>query len=79
MPQQWPPELGTDTNTPEPQQITRTDCPKCGAEVFGIDGRYACPLCAWVNHWSEGHGPLPVAEDDPDWPGRDGPDNRLTR
>lgn len=52
-----------------PPEITRTDCQQCGTEVYGLAGRYACPLCGWVNHHSEGHSPLPTAEDDPDYPG----------
>jgi uncharacterized Zn finger protein (UPF0148 family) len=48
-------------------EITRTDCRQCGTEVSGIDGRYACPLCNWVNHWSEGHSDLPTEVDDLDW------------
>lgn len=42
-------------------EITSTDCPQCGAEVAGVHGRYACTLCGWVNHWSEGRVALPVA------------------
>ncbi|MER7001104.1 hypothetical protein [Streptomyces sp. NPDC000410] len=49
-------------------EITRTECKRCGSEVFGIDGRYACSVCAWVNHWSEGHRALPEARDDADCP-----------
>ncbi|MFJ1698203.1 hypothetical protein ACIOHC_24310 [Streptomyces sp. NPDC088252] len=45
-------------------EITRTDCRRCGHEVHGIDGRYACPLCGWVNHWNEGHTTLPTGRDD---------------
>jgi hypothetical protein len=48
-------------------EITRTDCRQCGTEVHGIDGRYACPLCGWVNHWSEGDSTLPSESDDLDW------------
>lgn len=50
-------------------EITRTECTRCGTEVHGIDGRYACPGCGWVNHWSEGHNLLPSAGEDPDGPG----------
>ncbi|MBT2389835.1 hypothetical protein [Streptomyces sp. ISL-1] len=46
-------------------EITRTDCKQCGTEVHGIDGRYSCPLCGWVNHWSEGHNELPAEVDNP--------------
>ncbi|MGW2044622.1 hypothetical protein ACWCPF_05495 [Streptomyces sp. NPDC001858] len=51
-------------------EITKTECRQCGADVHGLNGRYACGLCGWVNHWSEGYGNLPTAEDDPDHPGR---------
>ncbi|WP_267242245.1 hypothetical protein [Streptomyces sp. PR69] len=54
-------------------EITRTDCLRCGTEVHGLAGRYACPMCGWVNHWSEGYSELPTAADDPDWPGEDTP------
>ncbi|WP_327677631.1 hypothetical protein [Streptomyces sp. NBC_00467] len=49
-------------------EITRTECTRCGTEVRGINGRYACPNCEWVNHWSDGHDQLPSAEADPDCP-----------
>ncbi|MFJ3271002.1 hypothetical protein [Streptomyces sp. NPDC086776] len=48
-------------------EITRTDCVQCGTEVYGIDGRYACGPCGWVNHWSEGNGALPAESDDRNW------------
>ncbi|MEU9735159.1 hypothetical protein [Streptomyces sp. NPDC048002] len=48
------------------QEITTTDCRGCGAEVSGVNGRYACGVCGWANHWSEGHNRLPGAEEDPD-------------
>ena len=51
-------------------EITRTDCKQCGTEVHGIDGRYSCALCGWVNHWSEGYKALPQAHEDSDYPGR---------
>ncbi|MFF3139690.1 DUF6415 family natural product biosynthesis protein [Streptomyces mirabilis] len=51
-------------------EITTTGCRDCGAEVHGLNGRYACGLCGWVNHWSQGDTELPGAEDDPDFPGR---------
>jgi hypothetical protein len=65
------------TKRPEPalradgtgSEITRTDCTRCGTEVHGIDGRYACPGCGWVNHWSEGHRTLPESVQDADCPG----------
>ncbi len=48
--------------------ITYTQCKRCGTELAGLDGRYSCGVCGWSNHWSEGHRPLPAAEDDPDAP-----------
>lgn len=67
----WPPEL-LPLPEPEPHMnptITETDCPQCGTRVAGLDGRYACGHCTWVNDHAEGHHPLPTAEDDPDYPG----------
>lgn len=49
-------------------EITTTDCRRCGAEVSGLNNRYACALCGWVNHGSEGATRLPCADDDPDRP-----------
>lgn len=59
-----PPVAGS---APTPD-ITYTQCKRCGTELAGLDGRYSCGVCGWSNHWSEGHRPLPVAEDDPDAP-----------
>lgn len=47
-------------------EITTTRCRGCEAEVHGLDGRYACGLCGWSNHWDEGHRPLPAGDTDPD-------------
>ncbi|MFF2941253.1 hypothetical protein ACFVSQ_15570 [Streptomyces niveus] len=47
-------------------QITEAECRQCGTLIAGLDGRYACPLCGWVNNWSEGHTILPTGPDDPD-------------
>ncbi|MDX3849708.1 hypothetical protein [Streptomyces sp. AK02-01A] len=47
-------------------QITESECRSCGCLIAGLDGRYACGVCGWSNHWSEGHRELPAAEDDPD-------------
>ncbi|MFF2847342.1 hypothetical protein ACFVT5_13500 [Streptomyces sp. NPDC058001] len=61
------------TTPPEPfapAEITRAECRGCGAEVHGLNGRYACGVCGWVNHWAEGSAELPRAQDDPDYPGR---------
>ncbi|MFD3521757.1 hypothetical protein [Streptomyces sp. NPDC058653] len=49
--------------TPE---ITEAECRRCGTLIAGLDGRYACGVCGWSNHWSEGHTDLPGADDDPD-------------
>ncbi|MEU3216382.1 hypothetical protein [Streptomyces sp. NPDC006971] len=43
-------------------EITTTRCRGCDAQVYGLDGRYACGLCSWSNHWDEGHRPLPTAD-----------------
>ncbi|MCX4238268.1 hypothetical protein ACH4Y0_26145 [Streptomyces sp. NPDC020707] len=51
-------------------EITTTDCRQCGAKVSGLNNRYACSYCGWVNHWAEGSTNLPSAEDDLDHPGR---------
>ncbi|MCP9958976.1 MULTISPECIES: hypothetical protein [Streptomyces] len=56
------------THTPE---ITTTECRKCSAHIAGLNGRYACGVCGWVNPWWEGSSDLPAAEDDPDHPGHD--------
>nr|WP_244883643.1 hypothetical protein [Streptomyces zhihengii] len=53
---------------PVTSEITRTECRRCGTSIRGVNGRYACSLCGWVNHWSEGHNELPTAADDPDSP-----------
>lgn len=47
------------------QEITTTDCRRCGTEIHGVNGRYSCH-CGWVNHWSEGHTELPSGDQDPD-------------
>lgn len=41
-----------------PPEITYIGCAQCGTQIAGLDGRYACPGCGWVNDWSEGHTPL---------------------
>ncbi|WNO69642.1 hypothetical protein RPQ02_01080 [Streptomyces sp. AM2-3-1] len=43
---------------PHPE-ITYIGCARCGTQIVGLDGRYACAGCGWVNDWSEGHSPLP--------------------
>lgn len=41
------------------REITTIGCPQCGTEISGVNGRYACSSCSWVNHWSDGHTELP--------------------
>lgn len=43
------------------RELTVRDCPRCGINVTGVNGRYACTACGWVNHWSEGNTPLPAS------------------
>ncbi|MFE3600436.1 hypothetical protein ACFXP3_03095 [Streptomyces sp. NPDC059096] len=50
----------------EGPQITYAECRRCGTQIAGLDGRYSCGVCGWVNHHSEGHRALPTAEDDTD-------------
>ncbi|MFD3698025.1 hypothetical protein ACFWUZ_18040 [Streptomyces sp. NPDC058646] len=52
----------------EGPQITEAECRRCGTLIAGLDGRYACGVCGWSNHWNEGHSQLPSAEDDLDQP-----------
>ncbi|WP_236710558.1 hypothetical protein [Streptomyces sp. 150FB] len=47
-------------------EITYAECRQCGTLIAGLDGRYSCGVCGWVNHHSEGHRALPRAEDDAD-------------
>ncbi|MER6249343.1 hypothetical protein ABT210_39810 [Streptomyces griseorubiginosus] len=54
------------------QEITTTNCRRCGTEISGVKGRYSCGACGWTNPWHEGHGGLPSAQEDPDWPGHEG-------
>lgn len=35
--------------------------------VEGLNGRYSCALCGWVNRWDQSPAPLPSAQDDPDY------------
>lgn len=48
------------------QEITTTLCRRCGTEISGINGRYSCGPCGWVNSWQEGHTELPAGDTDPD-------------
>lgn len=43
----------------EHPEITYIGCARCGTQIAGLDGRYACSGCGWVNEWTEGHRPLP--------------------
>ncbi|MCW8215429.1 MULTISPECIES: hypothetical protein [Streptomyces] len=52
-------------SSPHPM-ITYIGCAQCGTEIAGLDGRYSCSGCGWVNEWSDGHRPLPEA---PPYPG----------
>ncbi|RDG31300.1 hypothetical protein DVH02_33500 [Streptomyces corynorhini] len=52
--------------------------PGGGTLIAGLDGRYSCGVCGWVNHHSEGHGPLPRAEDDIDHVAGGSEGNRLS-
>ncbi|MDT9682046.1 hypothetical protein RND61_08155 [Streptomyces sp. TRM76323] len=56
-------------SAPVTPEITTTECRQCGLRIAGLNGRYACGACGWVNSWREGSNTLPSAEDDPDYPG----------
>jgi hypothetical protein len=36
----------TDCGT---QGYSTTTCPTCGAQIEGLDNRYACALCGWIS------------------------------
>ncbi|MFJ5550217.1 hypothetical protein [Streptomyces sp. NPDC093225] len=55
-------------HAPSAPEITEAECRRCGTLIAGLDGRYACGVCGWVNDHSEGHRALPRAEEDPDFP-----------
>ncbi|MFE2037328.1 hypothetical protein ACFXBB_29565 [Streptomyces scopuliridis] len=63
---------------PPGPEITYAECRQCGTLIAGLDGRYSCGVCGWVNHHSEGHRPLPRAEDDIDHTAGDARDNWLS-
>ncbi|WP_223837893.1 hypothetical protein [Streptomyces venezuelae] len=74
-----PPELEptpAPTQDPTPEstaplpapELTEAECRRCGTLIAGLDGRYACGVCGWVNDHSEGHRRLPRADEDPDVP-----------
>lgn len=46
------------------QRVTEKQCAECGAVVAGVNGRYACGACGWINHWSDGDTRLPGPEED---------------
>ncbi|MFD5893418.1 MULTISPECIES: hypothetical protein [unclassified Streptomyces] len=58
-------------------EITYAECRQCGTLIAGLDGRYSCGVCGWVNHHSEGHRLLPRAEDDTNRAAGDTDNNRL--
>jgi len=45
------------------RKITTTICQHCGTEIAGVNGRYSCGICGWVNHWSQGDTELPPLPD----------------
>ncbi|MEV7541982.1 hypothetical protein [Streptomyces sp. NPDC089915] len=59
------PQPGAPLPAPE---LTEGQCRRCGTHIAGLDGRYACGVCGWVNDHSEGHRRLPGADEDPDRP-----------
>jgi rubredoxin len=54
------PDIQAPTVMPE---ITYAECRQCGTQIAGLNRRYACGVCGWVNPWSEGYSDLP--EPDP--------------
>ncbi|MCP9946874.1 hypothetical protein LUX12_21995 [Streptomyces somaliensis] len=64
MTSRWEPEREQAATTQTPPEITTTMCSACGSQVSGLNGRYACGVCGWVNNWAEGHADLPHAEGD---------------
>lgn len=69
MTSRWEPEREPAAAAPTTPEITTTMCSACGSQVSGLNGRYACGVCGWVNNWAEGHTALPPAEADADAPG----------
>lgn len=64
-----PVESTAESTTPLPApELTEAECRRCGTYIAGLDGRYACGVCGWVNDHSEGHRRLPRADEDPDRP-----------
>lgn len=65
------PEERTESTAPlPPPELTEAECRRCGTYIAGLDGRYACGVCGWVNDHSEGHRRLPRADEDPDRPAK---------
>ncbi|MFD3553038.1 hypothetical protein ACFWWA_13120 [Streptomyces goshikiensis] len=67
----WPtrPDPPRESTTPlTAPELTEAECRRCGTYIAGLDGRYACGVCGWVNDHSEGHRRLPRADEDPDRP-----------
>ncbi|MGW0363177.1 hypothetical protein [Streptomyces sp. NPDC002990] len=63
------PHAYTESTAPLPApELTEAECRRCGTYITGLDGRYACGVCGWVNDHSEGHRRLPRADEDPDRP-----------
>ncbi|MFH7598124.1 hypothetical protein WDV06_23940 [Streptomyces racemochromogenes] len=63
------PQANAQPGAPLPApELTEGQCRRCGTHIAGLDGRYACGVCGWVNDHSEGHRRLPRADEDPDRP-----------
>ncbi|SCF75813.1 hypothetical protein GA0115259_1021214, partial [Streptomyces sp. MnatMP-M17] len=45
----WPPHLLMTVPSAGPE-ITYANCRRCGSLIAGLDGRYSCGVCGWVNH-----------------------------
>ncbi|MFF5774240.1 hypothetical protein ACFY8V_29185 [Streptomyces californicus] len=54
-----PERCAADEAATEHPEITYIGCARCGTLIAGLDGRYACSGCGWVNEWTEGYRPLP--------------------
>ncbi|MFJ3877911.1 hypothetical protein ACIPW5_10670 [Streptomyces sp. NPDC090077] len=68
-PRAYLPDPYAESTAPLPApELTEAECRRCGTLIAGLDGRYACGVCGWVNDHSEGHRRLPRADEDPDRP-----------
>lgn len=38
----------SDPSDPSEQYYTKHDCPECGTEAHGINGRWACTVCGYI-------------------------------